>query len=139
MAGLTSINLDQPPRWGVPEGQESPREIGRALTAITEWAERVRRRLQKSIPHYHYASATYDPPNLADGAGVTTTVTVTGAALGDAALASFSLDLQGIILGPPYVSAADTVTVRFQNETGGALDLDSGTLKAWTYTPPSVS
>lgn len=76
-----------------------------------------------------YGSATYDPANLADGAGATTTVTVTGAVLGDIATATFSLDLQGITL-TAWVSAADTVSVRFQNESGGALDLASGTLKA---------
>lgn len=74
-------------------------------------------------------SATYDPGNLLDGAGATTTVTVTGAALGDFAEASFSLDLQGITL-TAWVSATNTVSVRFQNETGGALDLASGTLRA---------
>lgn len=74
-------------------------------------------------------SATYDPPSLADGAGTTTTVTVTGAALGGFARASFSLDLQGITL-TAWVSASNTVSVRFQNESGGTLDLGSGTLKA---------
>jgi len=74
------------------------------------------------------ASVTYDPPSLADGAGVTTTVTATGAALGDFALASFSLDLQGISV-TAYVSSANTVSVRFQNESGGTLDLASGTLR----------
>jgi len=74
-------------------------------------------------------TATYDPASLADGAGVSTNVTVTGATLGDIVVTSFSLDLQGITL-TSYVSATDTVTVRFQNETGGVLDLASGTLKA---------
>lgn len=74
-------------------------------------------------------SATFNPSNLADGAGETTTVAVTGAALGDLAQASFSLDLQGIML-TAWVSAANTVSVRFQNETGGAIDLASGTLTA---------
>ena len=74
-------------------------------------------------------SATYDPAELADGVGATTTVTVTGAALGDFAEASFSNDLQGISL-TAWVSAADTVSVRFQNESGGTLDLASGTLRA---------
>lgn len=77
-------------------------------------------------------SATYDPPSLADGVGTTTTVTVTGAVLGGFAMASFSLDLQGITV-TAYVSAADTVSVRFQNESGGLLDLGSGTLKARVY------
>jgi hypothetical protein len=74
-------------------------------------------------------SATYDPASLADGAGATTTVTVTGAALGDFAMASFSNALQGITV-TAWVSAADTVSVRFQNESGGVLDLASGTLRA---------
>jgi len=74
------------------------------------------------------ASVTYDPPSLADGAGVTTTVTATGAALGDFAQAVFSLDLQGITLSA-WVSATNTVSVRFQNESGAAVDLASGTLR----------
>ena len=74
------------------------------------------------------ATATYDPPSLADGAGTTTTVTCTGAALGDLASVSFSLDLQGITV-TAWVSASDTVSVRFQNESGGVLDLGSGTLR----------
>lgn len=79
-------------------------------------------------------STTYDPPNLADTGGATTTVTATGAALGDFAIASFSLDLQGISL-TAYVSATDTVSVRFQNESGGALDLSSGTLRVRVFKP----
>jgi hypothetical protein len=74
-------------------------------------------------------SATYDPGSLADGAGATTTVTVTGAALGDFVEGvSFSNDLQGITV-TGWVSAANTVSVRFQNESGGVLDLASGTLR----------
>jgi hypothetical protein len=72
-------------------------------------------------------SATYDPPSLVDGDGVTTTVTCTGAVLGMFARASFGVDLQGITL-TAWVSAADTVSVRFQNETGGTIDLASSTL-----------
>lgn len=82
------------------------------------------------VPYYLSGSATYDPPSLADGVGATTTVTVTGAALGDMAHASFSLDTSGITI-TAWVSAANTVSVRFQNESGGVLDIGSGTLKAW--------
>jgi hypothetical protein len=79
-----------------------------------------------------YGQTTYDPPNLNDGDGDTTTVTVTGAALGDyVPNVSFSLDLQGITV-TAWVSAADTVSVRFQNETGGTLNLGSGTLRVIT-------
>lgn len=74
-------------------------------------------------------SATFDPPSLADGAGTTTTVTVPGAALGNFASAAFSLATSGITI-TAWVSAANTVSVRFQNESGGTLDIGSGTLTA---------
>lgn len=80
------------------------------------------------VPSQLTGSATYDPPSLVDGAGVTTTVTVTGANLGDLAHVSFGLDLQGILM-TAYVSSANTVSVRFQNETTGTLDLASSTLR----------
>lgn len=73
-------------------------------------------------------SATYNAGNLADGAGETTTVTVTGAALGDFAIASLGVSVAGITV-TAWVSAADTVSVRLQNESGGALDLASTTLR----------
>ncbi len=78
---------------------------------------------------YLAGSTTYNPASLGDGVGATTTVTVSGAVLGDFAEASFSLDLQGITL-TAWVSAADTVSVRFQNESTGTIDLASGTLRA---------
>lgn len=79
-------------------------------------------------PRLLQASVTYDPPSLAAGTGVTTTVAVADAALGDLARASFSLDLQDITL-TAWVVAANTVSVRFQNGTVGAIDLSSGTLR----------
>jgi hypothetical protein len=90
-----------------------------------------------------YGSATYDAASLADGAGETTTVTVTGAQLGDFPVVSLGVDLQGITVSA-YVSAADTVSVRLQNESTGPLDLASATLRALVmrssathvFTPP---
>lgn len=78
------------------------------------------------------ASATFDPAASADGAGETTTVTVTGAKLGDFAVASFSLDLQGYTV-TAYVSADDTVSVRFQNESAAAPNIASGTLRVKVF------
>lgn len=74
------------------------------------------------------ATATWDPGNLLDGAGTTQAVTVTGAALGDIALASFSLDLQDMLL-TAYVNAANSVEVRLQNESTVGVNLASGTLR----------
>lgn len=76
-----------------------------------------------------FGSATFDAGNLVDGAGVTTTVTVTGAVLGDFVTGvSFGVDLQGILV-TAYVSATNTVAVRLQNETTGAIDLASTTVR----------
>jgi len=70
--------------------------------------------------------ATYNPADLADGDGATTTVEVVGAELGDFVEAvSFDKDLQGILL-TAWVSDDDEVSVRFQNETDGSVNLASG-------------
>jgi hypothetical protein len=73
--------------------------------------------------------ATLNADSLEDGAGDTDTVTVPGVALGDMVLgASLAVDVAGLIV-EAYVSAANTVSVRFQNETGGTVDLASSTLR----------
>lgn len=77
-------------------------------------------------------SATYDAASLDDAAGVTSTITVTGAALGDHCIVSCSVDLQGITL-TGYVSTADTVSFRLQNESGGTIDLASATYRAMVF------
>lgn len=74
-------------------------------------------------------SVVFDPPNILAGGTTATTVTVTGAALGDFAQASFSLSLGGLTM-TAYVSAANTVTVVLHNPTAGAINLGSGTLRA---------
>lgn len=80
------------------------------------------------------AAVIYNPPNLVDGARATTTVTVTGAALKDEVVVSLSISTQGILVYG-YVSATDTVTVVFQNNTGGTIDLGSAGLyvTCWRY------
>jgi hypothetical protein len=78
------------------------------------------------------ATATWDPATVANGASVSTTVAVSGAALGDFALASFSLDLAGATL-TAYVSAANVVTVLLANLSGAELNLSSGTLKVLVF------
>lgn len=86
----------------------------------------------EALPRFAYGSKTYDVPSLLTNTQDQTTVTVTGAALGNYAIATFSLSLQGIVLSAS-VSAANTVTVTFRNDTGGALDLGSGTLSAGVF------
>jgi hypothetical protein len=72
-------------------------------------------------------SGTWDPASLADGAGETSpNITVTGATLNDAVLVYPPYNLQGVLC-TGYVSATNAVNIRVQNETGGVLDLASGT------------
>ena len=73
-----------------------------------------------------YKESTIDPSSLADAAGETKSVTVTGAVLGDFVIVSAPYDLQDITV-TAYVQAADTVEIRIQNESGGTIDLASGT------------
>jgi spore coat protein U-like protein len=74
-------------------------------------------------------SKTHDFPATAatQGAEVSTTVTVPGAAVGD--IATFSLPLGAAVL-EAAVTAANTVTVRLVNTTAVAVNLAEGTLKA---------
>ena len=73
--------------------------------------------------------ATLNASSLADGAGETNTIAVPGVKLGDIVLnISMGVDVSGISV-TPYVSAADVVSIRFQNESGGTLDLASTTVR----------
>lgn len=103
--------------------------IGMVSANYTESSFTATTRIGPTASTVLTGSTTYDPPNLADGAGATTTVTVTGAAAGDFAQASFGGDTAGITI-TAWVSAANTVSVRFQNESGGTLDISSSTLRA---------
>lgn len=73
-------------------------------------------------------SETKDWGSIDDGNELAEEVTVAGAALGDLALASMSVDVADLMLSAS-VTAANTVTVVLANNTGGAVDLGSGTLK----------
>ena len=73
--------------------------------------------------------ATLDAGSLSDGTGETDDVTVPGVALGDMVLAaSLGVDLVGLTV-TGYVSAANTVKFRIQNESGSTVDLASSTLR----------
>ncbi len=69
------------------------------------------------------ASASVDFASMADGAGTTATVTVTGAATTDAVTCSPLADPEaGLDVRYARVSAANTVTVAVRNNSGGVLD-----------------
>lgn len=74
-----------------------------------------------------YASFAYNPADMPTGTQLVVTVTVSGATIntGDMTTVGFSSDLIGVqIFG--YVSAADTVTVVFDNNTGSVKNVGSG-------------
>lgn len=74
-------------------------------------------------------TATLDSGNLIDAAGANDNVTVPGVALGDIVLGfSFGVDLAGMTV-TAYINAANTVTIRVQNESGGTINLASTTIR----------
>ena len=72
-------------------------------------------------------SGVWDPGDLADGAGETSPdITVTGAATFDAVIVYPPVPLQGLLMSA-WVKSSNTVAIRLQNETGGNVNLASGT------------
>lgn len=70
---------------------------------------------------------SYDPPSLATANQQSTTVTLTGAKLGDNISVSFNQPLQGTRMWGE-VTADNQVTVYHRNDKGVAVDVASGTL-----------
>ena len=82
---------------------------------------------KKLVAEDIYATDTWDAGSIADGDEEAKDVTVTGAAIGDYAIASFSSDISDLTLDA-QVTAANTVTCVLANNTGGAVDLASSTV-----------
>lgn len=74
-------------------------------------------------------SATWDAASIADGDMESKDITVTGAVLGDFVMVSLSIDNADLTL-TGTVTAANTVTATLANNTGGAVDLASCTVRA---------
>ena len=74
------------------------------------------------------ASETFDAGSIADGDEEVGEITVTGAALGDFCIASLSIDVADLAI-TAAVTAANTVTYQLLNNTGGAVDLASATVR----------
>jgi hypothetical protein len=75
-----------------------------------------------------YTTATWDPVSIAAGASTTTSVTVTGATVGDFVEVSANTGSNlGTMLLKGWVTAADTVQLYLYNTTGGAIDVASVT------------
>jgi len=71
--------------------------------------------------HTFFATKTHDFGSIATQAEATTTVTVTGAAVGDMVIVRPTTAVNGIILDGT-VTAANTVTIRAVNYSSGGID-----------------
>ena len=102
-------------------------------TAVT--SSQSRSQFQGIFNEMWTVKATMDVGSLADGVGETNTIAVPGVALGDIVLGvSMGVDIVGITVSA-YVSAANVVSVRFQNESAAAPDLASTTIKCVVVRP----
>ena len=75
-----------------------------------------------------YGSVVWDPPAIGTGAQDFTSLTVTGAAVGDAVIVSATTDLLGLNLYG-YVSSANTVVLILANVGSGSTNLPSMTVR----------
>ncbi|GCA52272.1 hypothetical protein KGO5_04737 [Sinorhizobium sp. KGO-5] len=81
-------------------------------------------------------TATCSSTRTEAGLSISTTVTVTGARLGDRAEAFVSSNQNGLVISA-YVSSNNTVTVIYFNPTGRAIDLAAHKVTAWVWKPPT--
>lgn len=91
---------------------------------LNDWLEKLWLKLQDEDIR---TSATWDAGSIADGDEEAKDVTVTGAELGDYAIASLSIDIADLVLDA-QVTTANTVTCVLANNTGDAVDLASATV-----------
>lgn len=113
-------------------------------TAITARGG-FRRQFQSLFSRVWAVKCVLDAGSLADAAGESDTVTFTVAtggkdiALGDIVLGfSCSVDLAGMTV-TSYVSAANVLTVRVQNEAAGVVDLVSATWRFVIVRPDTAA
>lgn len=98
--------------------------------AITAQTSRVgANAINDHFAKFFSGMGTWDAASVASGASTTDTLTITGVALGDIVLGVSSSVSQGGVSLTGYVSAADTVTVIINNNSGGAVDLASATVR----------
>ncbi len=94
----------------------------------------ARRQFQDVFPNVITYKGTLDLGSAADSGFASSDVTVAGAALGDFVLVSLGVDTADTVVAGA-VTAANTVTVTVQNDTGGAVDLASTTVRIAVLQP----
>ncbi|MGG5820501.1 phage tail fiber protein [Falsiroseomonas sp. HW251] len=74
------------------------------------------------------AEQAWDPPSIVAGGSAQTNVSVPGARPGDFVQAAYSLSTSGVVF-LSQIGAQDVVTVTAWNRSGGAVDLNPGTVR----------
>jgi len=100
---------------------------------LDEWFNQL-----PAINSYLEASETKDWGSIDDGNESAEDVTVTGAALGDFAVATMSIDVTDLTI-TASVTASNVATVVLGNFTGSAVDLGSGTLTVKVFKAGSTA
>lgn len=93
----------------------------------------VTKNSQRTVSQPLTGSKTWDPASIADGAVTFTSVTVTGAVLGDAAVASLTTALPNGCTILAAITAADTAIVTVHNKSGAPQDIPSSTLRVRVF------
>lgn len=123
--GITRFNAEAPVRSVL---------VDRTLTVTMRWLQWFQR-VGDRISATSIVDAAYDPPSLGAGATVTVNVTFPGVRPKDLVKGvSFDPMTAGGVASAAIrflanVTAADTVSVTLLNVSGGAVDLDAGTLR----------
>jgi hypothetical protein len=102
-------------------------------------AKKASPRMFHGIYDVIFGSAVVDPASVATGAAGqgSTTVTVTGAVLGDFVIFHPGVDTTSVQI-TCSVTAADTLKIMIQNLSGGAIDLASSTWRFTLLRPKSL-
>lgn len=78
--------------------------------------------LQAAFPRVRTVKATLNPASVAANSEDTQTFTIEGLTTNDIVEINKPSDTAGLSLSQWWVSAADTLSVKFRNHTGGAID-----------------
>lgn len=114
MRRMTEQGIGQWPPGKVLINEEFSFEMKQWLTSLIN-----------SIPHVRTATVTLDPANISGNSRSTETITVNGVTTNDLIIVNKPTYTTGIDIVAAFASAANTVTLVFENTTGSAVDLGS--------------